>query len=115
VHHKPQLEITVEDLSKALIVCKGGKSSSNQSSGSSAHSQSEPTSPRGGTTQSNMEGVDNTLIQLEFQGAGSNDPKQHLFVCEIICVAKNVQDEAVKISQLETNFRGHTLVWYMKL
>jgi hypothetical protein len=32
----PQSEITVEDLSKALIVSQGGHSSSNQSSGSSA-------------------------------------------------------------------------------
>jgi hypothetical protein len=45
----------------------------------------------------------------------SEDPKQHLFVCEIIWVMKNVQDEDVKIAQLETTFRGHALVWYMKL
>jgi hypothetical protein len=32
----PQSEITIEDLSKSLIVSKGGQSSSNQSSGSSA-------------------------------------------------------------------------------
>jgi hypothetical protein len=111
----PQSEITVEDLSKELIVSKGGQSSSNQSSGSSAQSQSQPTSPRGGTTQRNMAGVDNTLRLPEFQGVGSEDPEQHLFVCETIWAAKNVQDEAVKIAQLETTFRGRALVWYMKL
>jgi hypothetical protein len=115
----PQSEITVEDLSKSLIVSQGGQSSSNQSSGSSVQSQSQnqsqPTSPRGGTTQRNMAGVDNTLRLPEFQGVGSEDPEQHLFVCETIWAAKNVQDEAVKIVQLETTFRGCALVWYMKL
>jgi hypothetical protein len=38
-----------------------------------------------------------------------------MFVCETIWVAKNVQDEVVKIAQLETTFRGCALVWYMKL
>jgi hypothetical protein len=62
-----------------------------------------------------MVGVDNTLRLPEFQGVGSEDPEQHLFVCETIWAAKNVQDEVVKIVQLETTFRGHALVWYMKL
>jgi hypothetical protein len=62
-----------------------------------------------------MAGVDNTLRLPEFQGVGSEDPEQHLFVCETIWAAKNVQDEAVKIVQLETTFRGRALVWYMKL
>jgi hypothetical protein len=111
----PRSEVTFEDLSKALIVSRGRHSSSSQSSGSSASSQSQPTSPRGGTTQNNMVGLDNTLRLPEFQGVGSEDPEQHLFVCETIWAAKNVQDEAVNIAQLETTFRGHTLVWYMKL
>jgi hypothetical protein len=62
-----------------------------------------------------MAGLDNTLKLPEFQGVGSKDPKQHLFVCETIWAAKNVQDDAVKIVQLATTFRGRTLVWYMKL
>ena len=73
-------------------------------------SQSQPTSPRGGTTQRNMEGVDNTLRFLDFQGVGSGDPKQHMFVCETIWAAKNVQDEVVKIAQLEIMLRGRELV-----
>jgi hypothetical protein len=38
-----------------------------------------------------------------------------LFVCEIVWATKNIQDEAVKIAQLATTFRGRALVWYMKL
>jgi hypothetical protein len=57
-----------------------------------------------------MEGLDNTLRLLEFQGVGSEDLEHHLFVCEIIWAAKNFQDEATNIAQLETTFRGHTLV-----
>jgi hypothetical protein len=115
----PQSEIIVEDLSKVIVVSQGGQSSSNQSNGISAWSQSlnhsQPTLPRRGNIQRNMIGVDNTLRLPEFQGVGSEDPKQHLFVCETIWVTKNVQDEAVKIAQLGTKFRGHVLVWYMKL
>jgi hypothetical protein len=81
----------------------------------STSSQSQPTSPGGGTTQNTMAGLDNTLRMPEFQGVGSEDPEQHLFVCETIWVVKNVQDEATNIVQLETMFRGRALVWYMKL
>jgi hypothetical protein len=73
----PQSEITFEDLSKSIIVSQGVQSSSSQNSGSSAQSQSQnqspPTSPRGGTTQANMAGVDNTLRLPEFKGVGSED------------------------------------------
>ena len=38
------------------------------------------------------------IIRLsEFQGIGSEDPEQHLFVCETIWAAENVHDEVVKI------------------
>jgi hypothetical protein len=57
----PQSEITVEYLSKSIVVIQGELSSSSHRSGSSVESQSQnqiqPTSPRGGTTQSNMAGV----------------------------------------------------------
>jgi hypothetical protein len=62
----PQSEITFEDLSKEIIVSKGGQSSRNQRSGRSVQIQSELSSTRGGTTQRNMEGVDITLILLDF-------------------------------------------------
>jgi hypothetical protein len=52
---------------------------------------------------------------LEFKGIGSEDPEQHMFVCETIWIAKNVHDEGEKIMQLEKMFRGRTLFWYMKL
>jgi hypothetical protein len=69
----PRSEVTVEYLSKPLIVSRGsqnssskssgrslssqssGSSTSSLSSGSSASSQSQPSSLRGGTMQKNME------------------------------------------------------------
>jgi hypothetical protein len=111
----PRSETTFKDLSKSLVVSGGSQKSSSQRFGNNASSQSQPVSPRGGMTHNNMEGVDNTLRLPEFWGIGSEDPEKHLFVCETIWAAKNVQDEAVKIAQLETTFRGHALVWYMKL
>jgi hypothetical protein len=86
----PQSEVMFEDLSKEIVVSQGGSSSSSQNSGSSVQSQnqSQPTSPRGGTTSNNMVGVDNTLRLPEFQGIGSEDPEQHLFVCEMIWACK---------------------------
>jgi hypothetical protein len=98
----PQSEVTFEYFSKEIVVSQGGLSSSSQNSGSSVQSQnqSQPTSPRGGTTSNNMVRVDNTLRLPEFQGIGSEDPEQHLFVCETIW-AKNIQDEVVKIAVSE--------------
>jgi len=60
-----------------------------------------------------MEGIDNTLRMHEFQGVGSRYLEQHLFVCDTIWIAKNVQYEAMKIAQLDTMFIGHVLLWYM--
>jgi hypothetical protein len=115
----PKSEISVEDLSKPIVVIQGGPSSSNQSSESSAqsqnHNQNQLTSPTRGNTQINMAGVDNTLRLPEFQGFRSEDLEQQLFVFETIWAAKNVQDEVVNIALLATTFRGHALVWYMKL
>jgi hypothetical protein len=113
----PQLEITFEDLSRAIIVSQGGKNNSSQNSRSSTQiqNQSPPTSLRGDNTQTNMVGIDNTLRLPEFKGVGSEDPKQHLFVCKTIWVTKNILDEAAKIAQLVITFRGRALVWYMKL
>jgi hypothetical protein len=61
-----------------------------------------------------MVGIDHTLTMPEFQGAGSEDPEQHLFVCETIWTDKNVQDEVAKIAQLATTLRGCALLWYVK-
>jgi hypothetical protein len=61
-----------------------------------------------------MERVDNTLRLSNLQGVGSKDPEHNQFFCEIIWSTKNVQDEAMKIAQLEITFIGHALVWYMK-
>jgi hypothetical protein len=94
----PKSEVRFEDFSKALVIRRGKQISSIQISGSSTSSQIHPTSPRGGITQNNMVGLDNTLTLFEFQGVGSEDLDQHLFVCETIWVAKNVQDEALNIA-----------------
>jgi hypothetical protein len=48
------------------------------------------------TTQNTMAGIDNTLRMPEFHGVGSEDPEQHIFVCETIWTVKNVQDEGEK-------------------
>jgi hypothetical protein len=40
-----------------------------------------------------------------FHGAGTEDPEQHLFVCEAIWTVKNVQDDDANIVQLETTFQ----------
>ena len=61
-----------------------------------------------------MEGIYNTLRMHEFQEVGSKDPKQYIFVCETIWAAKNIQDEATNISQLEIEFRQRALLWYIK-
>jgi hypothetical protein len=53
--------------------------------------------------QNTMAGVDPTLRMHVFHGAGTEDPEQHLFVCEAIWTMKNVQDDDAKIAQLETH------------
>lgn len=37
-----------------------------------------------------------------------------MLICETIWDVKNVQDDAVKIAQLETTVRERALVWFMK-
>jgi len=45
-----------------------------------------------------MARVDPTLRIIFFHGAGKEDPKQHLFICETIWTVKNVQDDDAKIA-----------------
>jgi len=59
-------------------------------------------------------GIDHTLIIHDFQGVGSEDPEQHLFICEMIWTSKNVQDKATKIVKLATMFIGSALLWCIK-
>jgi hypothetical protein len=77
-------------LSKVIIISQGVHSSSIHNSGSSTQSQNQspPTSPRGGNTKTNMEGIDNTLRLPKFKGVGSEDLEQHLFFCETVWAAK---------------------------
>jgi hypothetical protein len=49
--------------------------------------QSQSTSPKVSTTHNTMAGIDNTLRMPKLQGAGSKDPKHHLFVCVDVLVA----------------------------
>jgi hypothetical protein len=64
--------------------------------------------------QYTMARVYTTLKMPIFHGAGTKDPKQHLFVYEAIWTMKNVQDDNVKILQLVKILRDHTLLWYIK-
>jgi hypothetical protein len=50
-----------------------------------------------------------------FRGDGSEDPDQHLFLCEAVWNIKNVTDEAIKINQFSTTLRDRALSWYMNL
>jgi len=86
----PRSKITFEYFLKVLIVSGGRKSISIQRRGISVLSHSQPTSPRGVTTQNNMVGLDNTLRLPKFQGVGSEDPEQRMFVCETIWATKSV-------------------------
>lgn len=49
-----------------------------------------------------------------FNGNRSQDPEQHMFVCETIWIVKQIQDQDAQIVQLATMFRDRALVWYMK-
>jgi hypothetical protein len=100
----------------SIVVSEGSKDSSrsNQSSGSSTLSQNQLVLSGKNIVQNTMVGVDPTLRMPLFQGVGSEDPEQHLFICDTIWTVKNVQDDDVKIVQLEMTFRDHALLWYMK-
>jgi hypothetical protein len=84
-----RIEARTETCSRAIVV-SGGSQRNSHNSGSSATNQSQSTSPRVSTTPSTMEGIDHTLRMPDFQGAGSEDPEQHLFVCDTIWIVKNV-------------------------
>ena len=49
-----------------------------------------------------------------FNGNGLEDPEQHWFLCEVVCIVRQVLDEAIKKAQMITTFRDHALDWYMK-
>jgi len=49
-----------------------------------------------------------------FNGNGSEDPEQHMSVCEAIWTAKQIQYQNAQIAQLDTTFRNRALVLYMK-
>ena len=43
------------------------------------------------------------------------DTKQHYFLCEVVWIVRQVQDEAILRAKIITTFRGSSLNWYMKL
>jgi hypothetical protein len=100
--------------SSRVIVVSGGIQNNSYNSMSSIVNQGWPTSPKVSTTHNTMAGINHRLRMPKFQGSGSKYPKQHLFVCDMILIVKNVQDEATKIAKLSTTFGGHTLLWYRK-
>jgi hypothetical protein len=61
-----------------------------------------------------MAGVDPTLRMHVFHGAGMEDPKQHLFICETTWIVKTITYDDAKIAQLEMTFKYCTLLWHMK-
>jgi hypothetical protein len=95
----------------------GSESSGNSSRGVSSTSSSRVSTPHGGGSTKNftMAGQDPTIRLLEFQGEGSNDLENHLFIYENIWEAKQTIDEYTKVVQLETTLRDHALNWYMGL
>lgn len=55
-----------------------------------------------------------TLRMLLFHGFQIEDLGQHLLLSEVVWTMNQVKDENTNTSQLETTFRYHTLIWYMK-
>ena len=44
-----------------------------------------------------------------FKINGLEDPKKHWFICEVICTVRQVQDDAIKKSQMITTLQGRAL------
>jgi len=49
-----------------------------------------------------------------FRGDGYEDPDQHWFLCEVVWIIKQANDEVVKRDQFNTILRDRSLSWYMK-
>ena len=59
-----------------------------------------------------MAGAD---IQLPiFNGNGTEDPKQHWFLCEAIWMVRLVHNMDIRKAQMIVTLRGHALDWFMK-
>jgi hypothetical protein len=78
----------------------GRESSGNSRRGVSSTSSNQVFSPHGSgiTTNFTMEGQDPTIRLLEFQGEGSDNPENHLFIYEKIWEAKKIIDEDRKVA-----------------
>ena len=59
-----------------------------------------------------MAGADIQL--LTFNGNGAEDPKQHWFLYEVVCMVRLVHNADIKKEQMITTMRGHALDWFMK-
>jgi hypothetical protein len=70
----------------SIVVSGGSKysSGSNQSSGSNTLSQNQLVVLGKNIMQNMMAGVNPTLRMPLFQGAEPEDPKQHIFICDMI-------------------------------
>lgn len=106
-------EVRFEDLSQSVSQNNSGNIQSSgvggKSSGGGVLVTSQPV--RKITMMRRME---DDLRILVFHGNGTQDPKQHLFVCEAIWTAKQIQYQDAKIMQLATTFRDKYILWYMK-
>jgi hypothetical protein len=85
--------------------------------GASSGSNSQISTLRGGSssTQFKMAGHDPMIRLPEFWGEASEDPENHLFICEKIWEAKKITDEDTKLVQLAIMLRDRALDWYMSL
>ena len=49
-----------------------------------------------------------------FNGNELEDPEQHWFLCEVVWIVRQIQDENIKKAQMIMTLRGRVLDWYMK-
>jgi len=92
----PIIEVGTRTCSRENVV-SGGIYNNTQNSGSNTMYQIPSASPKVNNMKNTMESIDNTLRMPELHGVGSEDPKQHLFLCDMIWIANNVHDEVAKI------------------
>ena len=58
--------------------------------------------------------VDDIKLPI-FRGTGLEDPKQHWLLCEAVWKVKKAQDDAIKMAQLITMFKGRVLTQFISI
>jgi hypothetical protein len=81
--------------------------------GASSGSISQVFTPcEGSSSTFKMERHDPTIRLPQFKGEVSEDPENHLFICENIWEVKQIIDEDTKLAQLYIPLRDRALDWY---